>query len=955
MTLAESPSSVVFAELPVHLTRFVGRDQELGDLARLVSSTRLLTLTGAGGSGKTRLAREVAQRTAASFARLAWVDLAPLTDAGILAQHVADALHAPQRAGMPPLDLLVTTIGDDRVLLVLDNCEHLVSACASLADALLRACPNLRILATSREALGVASETAWLVPPLASADGTQLFIERAREALPSFAIADTTPVLEEICRRLDGIPLAIELAAARVRVLSPEQIAHRLDDAFRLLTGGSRTALPRHRTLRATMEWSFGLLGAREQALLRRLAVFPGSFTLEAAEAVCALPPLEAEDILDGVSALVDRSLVLMEPGDGIARYRLLETVRQYGIERLDEAAERAALERKHAEHFLALMEMVAPTIVGGSPAASSLGPLRAEQDNLRAAMAWAIASTERVEVALRFVGAAYWYWYGLGQFREARQIVDRALALPADGMALLRGRALHTSGLAALAMGEYPRSERDLEAALPLLRAEHDVPNFGVALTMLGAARLFGGDPDGAVVVLDQALGLCRGAPEPDIVAIFARYWRGWAAHAQGDLDLAYELLAADVAVGREFGLATTLAHGLWSLARIELARGDAESAWAHASEALELEIELQDGWGTALALDVIALATAARGRFEDAARMFGGIDAHGRRLAVVLPEQAPAERARAMASLRASLGAQFDTLYEQGGALTTEQVVEMARTEASRHTTEHRIPDVVAHAPAVEHPRLRVRALGPLQVFVGDRLIDASQWGSARPRELLIYLLLHPEGRTKEQVGVAFWPDASTAQLRNSFHVTLHRLRKALGGAEWVTLTGERYRIDPSLVDEFDAADFAGDVTAARRALTRQEPDAAEQLESALARYRGDLLDGEPVGDWHLEERDRLQRLYVDALMALGAHHARNERHARAAETYRRVLARDELHEDAVVAAMRALADAGERAQALRTYQRFAERMRVELDAAPGGAATRLFERLRQATTAA
>ena len=232
-----------------------------------------------------------------------------------------------------------------------------------------------------------------------------------------------------------------------------------------------------------------------------------------------------------------------------------------------------------------------------------------------------------------------------------------------------------------------------------------------------------------------------------------------------------------------------------------------------------------------------------------------------------------------------------------------------------------------------------LRVLALGPLQVFVNGKLVETTAWGSARPRELLTYLLMHPEGRTKEHVGLAFWPDASTAQMRNNFHVTLHRLRKALGGANWVTLAGDRYRIDASLVQEFDAAEFERDVTTAQRALLHERDSATgiARLERALARYRGDFLDGEPVGDWHLEHRDRFQRMYVDALMELGGRHAEDERHAKAAEAFRRVLARDELHEEALRALMRALAEAGERSQALRVYQRFAARLREELEADP------------------
>ena len=248
-----------------------------------------------------------------------------------------------------------------------------------------------------------------------------------------------------------------------------------------------------------------------------------------------------------------------------------------------------------------------------------------------------------------------------------------------------------------------------------------------------------------------------------------------------------------------------------------------------------------------------------------------------------------------------------------------------------------------------ATETAQLRVLALGPLQIFVDGRLIDVTAWGSARPRELLVYLLMHSEGRTKEQVGLAFWPEASPAQLRNNFHVTLHRLRKTLGGADWIGLSGERYRVHPSSL-EFDVAAFDREITAAMRAAKRREREATALLEQALNWYRGDLLDGEPVGDWHIEHRDRFQRMYVDGLMQLGALQTAEERPSKAAEAYRRVLARDELHEEALVALMRCHAAVGERAQALRIYARYVERLRKELDCDPGEDAIELAQELQK-----
>lgn len=941
--------------LPVHLTRFIGRDRELNELTGLAARSRLLTLTGAGGSGKTRLAEELAARVGASFARVAWVDLAPLADPGLIVQQVGDALAVPQRPSVPgesPLDFLVQYMCEHHVLVVLDNCEHLVDACASLVEALLRGCRRLAIIATSREALGAASETAWLVPPLASTEALQLFVERAQSVLPSFALdASNTAGIQEICRRLDGLPLAIELAAARVRVLTPAQIAERLDQAFRLLTSGSRTSLPRHRTLRATMEWSYALLAPREQVLLRRLSVFVGHFTLDAVERVAAGAPLDSEDLLDGVAALVDKSLVLMEPGDSVARYRLLETVRQYGLERLAESGEREGLERRFAEYFLSMLEASAADLVGGSNLQSLLASLIAEHDNLRAAAVWACADRSRADLALRFVGSLFWYLYAIGLFREARELTDRALAM-IDGTEppLLRGRALVTSGLTALAQGEYPRSQRDFEAALPLLREGGDRDTTAQAMAKYGAALMLGGEIARALKVLDETIEFTRDWPRHDIAVVFATFWRGWAAYGMGQFDVALELFTSIKRAAGPQRLLTSHAHATCALAHIEFARGNIEQACKFMTEGLECEIAIKDGWGVALGLDVAPLVAARRGRHEEAAQLLAGIEAHRARLAMALPGPAAAGRSRLLETLRQTLGPRFDKAYAEGAALSTDELIARAFAEASRNTAEHVAPKP-APAPAISdtRPRLRVQALGPLRVFVGDKPVEASAWGSARPRELLAYLLLHSEGRTKEQVGLAFWPDASTAQLRNSFHVTLHRLRKALGGADWVTLENDRYRIAPELIEEFDAAAFERDLAAARTALKRQQPDGAAKLEAALARFRGDLLDGETVGDWHLEHRDRLQRLYVDALMELGARHIKEGRQAQAAEAYRRVLARDGIHEEALQGLMRCHAALGEKLQALRLFQQFSDRLKAELQTKPRVETVRLFESLR------
>ena len=958
---ASPPTAAVpTVELPVHLTRFVGRDSELLELERLLAGTRLLTLTGAGGSGKTRLARELAAHATHDYARVSWVDLASLTDAHHLAQEVATTLRVPDRIGAPLIESIVAAIGTSQTLIVLDNCEHIVDACASLVEQLLRRCPRLRIVATSREALGVASETAWLVPPLAGSEAVQLFVERAQASMPSFSQTDAnTTSLADICRRLDGIPLAIELAAARVRVLSPEQIAHRLDDAFRLLTVGSRTAIPRHRTLRNTMDWSYALLNEREQGLLRRLAVFAGTFSLEAAEDVCSGDALEAEDILDGVAALVDKSLVVMEPGDGVARYRLLETVRQYGLDRLGEHDELSRYQARHAAHFLEFAERMGPHLVGGEDQPGLVARMSLEHDNLRAAAAWVANEPSRADDALRFADALFWYWYGrgywygTGQFREAREYIATALERAPNANPALRQRALLANGLNALAMGDYEDSRDSLQASLAIAREAGDPRTLAFVTSKLGATLMMLGDMKGAMALLDEANELVR-PMAPQMLHAFVNFWRGWAMLAMGDLDGARAACEASITLGHAINHRTIYGHGSSVMGRVELACGNRNEAFVRFTESMRTHIEIGDGWGLQLDLEGLATLAIARGRFAEGVRIMASVDALRERIAVALLATEKPTRDRIASEARAELGAEFDRLYDEGRTLSIEDVTALTTELGSMPTAEFRIPTreepaapavIDAPAPAA----LRVLALGPLQVFSGAKLIDSTAWGSARPRELLVYLMMYPEGRTKEQVGLAFWPEASAAQLRNSFHVTLHRLRKALGNSEWITLTNDRYQVDPNVIAEFDVAVFEREVAEARRLLKRQSEGAVAALERALDRFRGDLLDGEPAGDWHIEHRDRLQRVYAEALMELAARLAKEERYAKAADAYRRLLARDDLHEDAVRALMECHSKLGERAQAMRVYQRFADRLAKELDAEPDAETTEAFERIR------
>jgi predicted ATPase len=445
--------------------------------------------------------------------------LAPLADPASVPLAVAEALGLPETPGRPPTEVILEYLGPRAGLLVLDNCEHLIDPCAELVEQLLRYCPELRILATSRELLGIAGETWRMVPPLslpASAeqqdrdgllryDATRLFVERAEAAVPGFApTGREASAVARVCRRLEGIPLAIELAAARTRALSVQEISERLDDVFGLLVGGDRTAPYRQRTLRATMDWSHKLLSERERIVFRRLSSFAGGFALEAAEAVCAGGGVERGEVLEPLSRLVDKSLVVVTERGGEARYRLLQTVRQYASERLEAAAEGEAVGRRHALFFLDLVEEAEPEL-NAAGQAEWLERLAREWDNLRAAVRWLRESGE-TETYLRLAGGLWRFCYLRGLYEESYRWLEGTLTGAAPPAS--RAKALLGAGVLALLRCEYDRAERHLEEALALYRGLGNGEGVACVLQVLGSVARAGR--------LRAGRGPARGEPRP-------------------------------------------------------------------------------------------------------------------------------------------------------------------------------------------------------------------------------------------------------------------------------------------------------------------------------------------------------------------------------------------------------------------------------------------------------
>jgi predicted ATPase/class 3 adenylate cyclase/DNA-binding CsgD family transcriptional regulator len=510
--------NVAAHNLPSQFTSFVGRVPQLTEVGKLLTENRLVTLTGAGGVGKTRLAVQVANQLAAEHAEGVWyVDLAPITDAEVVPVTVARVLGLPDQPGRSTMDSLLRFVRDRQMLVVLDNCEHLLDACADLVIALLGGAPGLTVLATSREAIGVAGEVSWRVPSLSLADDAiELFTDRARLAQTGFTVTDdNAAVVAEICQRLDGMPLAIELAAARVRALSLVEILDGLHDRFRLLTGGARTAVRRQQTLRASVDWSHALLTEPERILFRRLAVFLGGFDFDAAQAVAASGAVERYQVLDQLTLLVDKSLVVADNSGGRTRYRLPETVRQYALEKLGESAEADSVRSRHRDHYTALAALLdAPA---GSDYEQRIEQANIEIDNLRAAFSWSRENSD-VELALALASSLQPLWQARGRLREGLTWFDTALADDnahhAGVAAAVRARALADSAALGLWAGAADSPDQ-AQQALAIAREVEDPALLARALTACGYIASFF-DAEAARAYLAEAIGLARALGDP-------------------------------------------------------------------------------------------------------------------------------------------------------------------------------------------------------------------------------------------------------------------------------------------------------------------------------------------------------------------------------------------------------------------------------------------------------
>lgn len=622
--------------LPRPSTAFIGREKELGELKLLLGSARLVTLTGPGGTGKTRLALQAAADLLIETGEGAWlVELAALTDPALVPAAAAAVLGLKEERGRPVVATLTEHLKGRRLLLVLDNCEHLLEACARMADAVLRECPDVRLLTTSREGLGIYGETIYRVPGLTlppgernadpaqllQSEAARLFRDRAAQVRPGFALTpENAPMVASLCRRLDGIPLALELAAARVGSLSVREIHAGLDQRFGILTGGASTALPRQQTLRSLIDWSYDLLNGAEKALLGRLSVFAGGWTLEAAEAVCAGEPLEAWEVLDVLTSLTDKSLVTAEAAAAITRYRLLETVREYAGDRLREAGEADSWRRRHLEYCTALGREAEPHL-GGAAQKTWLERLDREHDNLRAALEWALRCDP--EAGLPLAGVIWRFWDMRGYLDEGRRLLTGLLERTPDLRSPARVRALHGAGLLAFRQGDTPASQALYQESLELGRELGDRAGVAAALNQLGNVAWIQGDFPVARARHEESLNLRKELGDRRGVAASLNNL-GNLAMRQGDLAGARASLEGSLEITREFGDIAGIGISLNNLGNVLRMLGEPAAARAALEESLKIRRELGDRAGISSSLNNLAMALSDQGDYGLARELY-------------------------------------------------------------------------------------------------------------------------------------------------------------------------------------------------------------------------------------------------------------------------------------------------------------------------------------------
>ncbi|HET9906323.1 MAG TPA: tetratricopeptide repeat protein, partial [Anaerolineales bacterium] len=862
--------------LPLQLTSFVGREREIREVKQLLCAgkTRFLTLTGAGGCGKTRFALQVASDLLEQFPDGIWlIELASLSNPTLVPQAIASIFDLRESSDCSLTDGLRNYFRSKHLLLVLDNCEHMIEACAHIVGTLLRSCPHLYILATSRESFDILGETTWHLSPLTLPDlvemskpgadpistltqseAARLFVDRALAALPSFRLTERNVMaVAQICLQLDGLPLAVELAAAWIKLLSVEQIAARLKDCFLLLTTGERTALLHHKTLRATMDWSYGLLTNKEQKLFRRLAIFDGGWTLPAAEKICSDEEIDARQVMDLLLRLVGKSLICVGERDGKVRYHLLEMVRQYAQEKLLESGEREMIQFQHRAFFLNLLGD-ARSGLRSVEQTSWLEQIESELDNFRATLEWSLRQAVQTdeEVGLALIVELSEFWLRRNYWKEGREWIERALkAFSPEEATPTRIKALHFAFQFTTNMGDinaarlYLQESGKLVFALQnkkdiaelmlnraiLARLEHrldeaqtfaeeslqlfteldDKEGVVSVLSILGKIEQSQGNEMAARAHFDESLRLCQ---EVGHLEMFGRSLdlSASAAFRAGDFVKARSLFKELLTLGEQKEDKSLMRHAFLHLGEVARSVGDNEQARTHYEASLVLARELSaklyigfalgglgyvaihEGkpylarqylkeclaiyqeenleWGIAFAVEGLAGLAAMQGKPVSAARLLGAVDSHHALDGWAATPADRIEHACTLSTVRSRLDPKaIDAAWISGQKMPLEQVAEYALAETAVLDVTPSLPETLITQVKAE-PALRIFAFALPRVSRGEREITSSDWKYTKVREMFFYLLCHAS-RTKEQIGLVLWPDASQAQLRSNFRV--------------------------------------------------------------------------------------------------------------------------------------------------------------------------------------
>jgi len=729
---------VSFGNLPVYLSDFIGREKEIAEVKKLLPTHRLVTLTGAGGSGKTRLSITIASELANNSKKAGlFIQFAPLSDSELVPQAIASTLGIREIKNQPILDNLVEHLMDQHSLLIFDNCEHLIDACAQVAGDLLKACPNLKILATSREPLNISGEVTYALPPMSlpekqpwqgpksgeialsvyqESEAVRLFLNRAALVIPDFELTvDNGGWVAEICRRLDGLPLAIELAAARVRTLSVKQIAERLNDRLNLLTGGSRSLPPRHQTLAATISWSYTLLSGDEQRLLKRLSVFSGGATLVAIEAICTGNGIGKSDVLDRLSELVDKSLVVADQRSGETRYHLLETIREFALDKLEEAQETKSVKDRHLDFFLQFSEE-AELKLRGADRMTIIRKLVEERDNLSAAFDWAMAS-QNADDGLRLASALSFFWAERGYIRERIRWLERALERKPAASLAATANALRSLSLLLITSEEKDFDLVDglLKESLKLYQELEDKEGVAHVLNYRGFNAMVQKNYVTAKQFLNESLALRRELGTPWNIAHtlqnFATIF-----FAEGDLNSAKVYIEETIALfqkaGDEYGVARTTSEYA-DIARME---GDTKHAMEILTRSLSQFIQSGAKWDIGTILKTLAILEIEKNNLKRAAILYGAIHTLQDDLSMISTTNLENELYEKMqTNIQENLSnTDFNQLVEKGRAMSLEQVIEFVSNTSDESAPAQAEKDRLGGLTSREYEAARLIAEG-------------------------------------------------------------------------------------------------------------------------------------------------------------------------------------------------------------------------------------------------